>query len=188
VSDPSDAERQIESLYASIGRIAVHAEHLSHAMNECCSGLLRGQGDNEFVQTALAGHNIESMRRVWVSMMKLAYREDAETSEMIDHMARRIDNITQRRNDTIHRLWFIGYGEAGQTSFEVADSMKVTRDIRDRGAGGIRVTKRDSQDFEEIISEIIHLTKLVWRFTLCVLFGERPAEGLKFEDGKLTEG
>jgi hypothetical protein len=48
------------------------------------------------------------MRQVWVSMMKLAFRSDDETCGTIDHLGGRIDNIAKRRNDTIHRLWYIG--------------------------------------------------------------------------------
>ena len=114
MTEVTDEEnRQIEGLYASIGRIAVHAEHLNHAMQQCCIMLLRGRDEeNELVDTALAGHNLESMRRVWISMMKLHYRGDTEVTGMIDHLSRRIDAIAQRRNDTIHRLWFIGYAPA----------------------------------------------------------------------------
>jgi hypothetical protein len=109
VSD--ELARQIEGLYASVGRIAVLSEHLNHAMAQTCALLLKGRNDNhELADTAVAGHNLESMRRVWVAMMKLAFREDNVTTDMIDHLSERIDKAAQRRNDTIHRLWYIGYG------------------------------------------------------------------------------
>lgn len=181
-------ERQIESLYASIGRIAVLSEHLNHAMGQSCVLLLKGRNDiHQLADTALAGHNLESMRRVWVAMMKLAFRGDRTTTDMIDHLSGRIDKVTQRRNDTIHRLWYIGYGHEDTTSFEVAESTKYLRDSRERGSGGIRVSKRDSQDFAEIIEEIDSLTKLVWRLCLCVAFDEIPADNFAYEDGKLEE-
>jgi hypothetical protein len=50
---PEEAQR-IESLYASIGRIAVVSEHLRHAMENGCALLLKGKvGIDELAETAL---------------------------------------------------------------------------------------------------------------------------------------
>ncbi len=184
---PDEEERQIEALYASIGRIAVHSEHLNHSMSHCCAVLLRVRPeDGELVDTVLAGHNLENMRRVWVSMMKLRYRGDAAAGGMIDHLAKRIDSVAKRRNDTIHRLWFIGYRGEGDLSLEVAGSMKITRDIREKGDGGLRVSKRDSKDFEEIVSELISVTQLIYRFAICVGFDTPPSRAFSYENEMLV--
>jgi hypothetical protein len=164
----------------------VLSEHLNHAMAQTCVLLLKGRNDkHELADTALAGHNLESMRRVWVAMVKLAFRGDIVTTDMIDHLSERIDKATQRRNDTIHRLWYIGYGPDDATSFEVAEGMKYLRDSRQRGSGGVRVSKRDSQDFSELIEEIDSLTRMIWSFCLCVAFNVAPADMIAYEDGRL---
>lgn len=72
------------------------------------------------------------------------------------------------------------------TSFEVAEGMKYLRDSRQRGSGGVRVSKRDSQDFTELIEEIDSLTRMIWTFCLCVAFSVAPADSFAYEDGKLT--
>jgi hypothetical protein len=87
---------------------------------------------------------------------------------MIDHLSNRLDNIIRRRNDTVHRLWFIGWGNEETESYEVAASIKAVRDIGKQGVGGVKYTDKDTKDFEEIIDELQKLTSLVMRFMGCV--------------------
>ena len=86
-----------------------------------------------YAQTVLVGQNLERMRRTWELLMKVHYTGDAAAIGMIDHISNRLDNIIRRRNDTVHRLWFIGYGNEETKSYEVADSIKVTSDIGKKG-------------------------------------------------------
>jgi hypothetical protein len=109
------------------------------------------------------------MRRTWESLMKVHYTGDAEAIGMIDHISNRLDDIIRRRNDTVHRLWFIGYGDEETKSYEVAGSIKGTPDIGKKGRGGVKCTDKDTRDFEEVISEMQKLTALVSRFMVCVV-------------------
>ena len=86
--------------------------------------------------------------------MKVHHTGDAGAIGMIDHISNRLDNIIRRRNDTVHRLWFIGWGNEEMESYEVAGSIKGTRNIGKKGQGGVKYTDKDTRDFEEIISEI----------------------------------
>ena len=101
--------------------------------------------------------------------MKVHYTGDAGAISMIDHISNRLDNIIRRRNDTVHRLWFIGYGNEETESYEVAGSIKGTLDIGKKGRGGVKYTDKDTSDFEEVISEMQKLTALVSRFMVCVV-------------------
>ena len=87
---------------------------------------------------------------------------------MIDHLSNRIDNIIKRRNGTVHRLWFIGYGNDETETYETAVSIKAARDIGKKSVGGVRYTGKDTKDFEEIIEEMQKLTSLVQKFRGCV--------------------
>jgi hypothetical protein len=165
-----DHEAQTEKLYAKIGKIAVLGEHLNRAMFSCSLQILQTQGlPQDYAQTVLVGQNLENMRRTWEALMKEYYRGDADAVGMINHLSNRIDNVTRRRNDTVHRLWFIGWGNSQTESFETAASMKAVRDIGKQGQGGVKYTDRDTKDFEEIIDEMQNLTSLVMRFVACVV-------------------
>ena len=94
---------------------------------------------------------------------------DAHAIDMIDHISNRLDNIIRCRNDTVHRLWFIGYGIEETKSYEVAGSIKGSPDIGKRGRGGVKYTDKDTRDFEEVIGEMQKLTALVSRFMVCVV-------------------
>jgi hypothetical protein len=163
-------EAQTERLYAKVGKIAVLGEHLNFAMFECSHKVLEVRGlPQNYAQTVLVGQNLEKMRRTWESLMKVHYAGDTETIGMIDHLSNRLDNIIGRRNDTVHRLWFIGWGNEETESYEVAGSIKGTRDIGKKGQGGVKYTDKDTKDFEEIIEEMQKLTSLVARFRGCVV-------------------
>jgi hypothetical protein len=153
-----DYEKQTSKLYADLGRIAVHSEHLNNAMHLACMSVLTQKGlPSEYATTVLAGMNLENSRRLWVSLMKLAYRGNTDANEMLKHLSTRIDNVTRRRNDNIHRVWYIGWGNEETPSYEVADSVILRRDVSDKGQGGVKVSSRDTKDFVEIIDELIVL-------------------------------
>lgn len=123
-----DELQQIEDLYASVGRITVLTEHLNHAMVDACSLLLKGRdGNDEFVKTALAGQKLENARRTWEAMLKLAFRDDEATTKIIDHLSARVDNVNKRRNDTIHRVWYIGLRDPQTNSFKIAEGKKYEK-------------------------------------------------------------
>lgn len=162
-------EAQTEKLYAKVGKIAVLGEHLNFAMLQCCRQVLEVKSlPQYYAQTVLVGQNLENMRRTWESLMKVFYAGDTDAIAMIDHLSNRLDNVIRRRNDTVHRLWFIGWGNEATESYATADSIKAVRDIGKKGAGGVKHTDKDTKDFEDIIEEIKKLTSLLWRFSGCV--------------------
>jgi hypothetical protein len=165
-----EREAQTELLYAKIGKIVVLAEHLNFALAQCSHKVLEVKGlPQNYALAVLVGQTIENMRRTWESLMKVHYTADAEAIGMIDHIANRLDDIIRRCNDTVHRLWLIGWGNEETISYEAAGSIKWTRDIAKGSQGGVKHTARDTRDFEEIISEMQKLTALVWRFSGCVV-------------------
>jgi hypothetical protein len=190
-----EREAQTERLYAKVGKIAVLGEHLNFWMSQCSLQVLQVRGlPQNYSQVVLVGQNLESMRRTWESLMKVHYAGDADAIGMIDHLSNRLDNIIRRRNDTVHRLWFIGWGNEETESYDVAGGMKGTRDIGKKGQGGVKYTDKDTKDFEEIIEEMQKLTALVGRFMACVaatVFGPstgRPANNFHYDaNGQLID-
>jgi hypothetical protein len=185
-----ERESQTERLYAKVGKIAVLGEHLNFALFECSHKVLEVKGlPQNYAQTVLIGQDLERMRRTWESLMKVHYTGDAEAIGMIDHISNRLDDIIRRRNDTVHRLWFIGHGDEETKSYEVAGSIKGTPDIGKKGRGGVKYTDKDTRNFEEVISEMQKLTALVSRFMVCVvmpLFDAhtgKPANNFHYDGG-----
>ncbi len=188
-------EAQTESLYAKVGKIAVLGEHVNFAMHACSLQVLQMKGlPQNYAETVLVGQNLENMRRTWESLMKVHYADDADAIGMINHLSNRLDNIIRRRNDTVHRLWFVGWGNEETESYDVADSIKGTRDTGKNGQGGVKYTNKDKNDFEEIIEEMQKLNKLVLRFMGCIVtsvFGTNrgtPAKNFHYEaNGQLVD-
>jgi len=191
-----EREAQTEKLYAKVGKIAVLGEHLNHAMWQCCVQVLQVHGlPQNYAQTVLVGQNLENMRRTWESLMKVFYAGDTDAISMIDHLSNRLDNVIRRRNDTVHRLWFIGWGNEDTESYETASSLKAVRDIGKKGVGGVKFTDKDTEDFEQAIDELRKLSSLVMRFMACVAMrvfksdGGKPAANFHYDaSGLLVDG
>jgi hypothetical protein len=190
-----EREAQTERLYAKVGKIAVRGEHLNFALFQCSSQVLEAKGlPQNYAETVLVGQNLEKMRRTWESLMKVHFTGDADAIGMIDHISNRLDNIIRRRNDTVHRLWFIGWGNEETGSYEVAGSIKGTRDIGKKGQGGVKYSNKDTKDFEEIVQEMQKLTALAYRFMGCVVMPlmdpnkGKPADNFHYDaNGQLID-
>ncbi len=143
----------VQEFYSELGQIAAGSEHLNLNIRATCIELLRERGlPNEYGNIVLAGNNLESIRRVWVSLFKFEFGQSPEMNGLIDKFATRIDNITRRRNDAIHSYWVISHNP-----FEETVGVKIARDISSKGSGGVRATKKPDDDFSEIIDELNRL-------------------------------
>ena len=190
-----DREAQTKRLYAKVGKIVVLGEHLNFAMLQCSHKVLEVSGlPQNYAQTAIFGQTLEPMRRTWESLMKVHYAGDADAIGMIDHLSDQLDNIIGRRNDTVHRLWFIGWGNEETESYEVAGSIKGTRAIGKKKGGGVKYTDKDTKDFEKIIEGMQKLTALVARFEGCVVMpvfdrnAGKPANNFHYDaNGQLID-
>ena len=189
---PREREVQIASLYEKIGRIAVQAEHLNNSMNMCCLLYLERKGlPQTYGNTVLAGRNLEPMRRMWTALMKEEYSGNSAANKIIEDLSTRIDNANRHRNEIIHRIWFIGWGNEQTETFEKAASMKFKLDNR---GGGVKISERDTSDFETVIEELRLLTEMVRRVMgCCVIQGRQTGHGklennFHYVDGKLKPG
>jgi hypothetical protein len=54
-----------------------------------------------------------------------------------------------------------------------------------KGQGGVRVTTKNTRDFEEIIAELDQLTSLVWDIAIYVAFDESPRDHFTYQGNKL---
>jgi hypothetical protein len=189
---PEEREMQIALIYANIGRMVVKAEHLNNAMYQACSSLHETKElPQDYSDTILVGQNLEPMRRTWTKLMKLQYSDDVDAVEIVKHLSKRIDNVNGRRNKIVHRLWFIGWGNEETESYEEATGIKIERRA---GRGGIKISKRNTKDFEEVVGEFDLLTGMVRRVSGCVVIAVTdPGRGklknnFHYVDGKLMPG
>ena len=181
--------RQTDELYAKIGKIVVLSEHLNHAMFINCV-LHLGIKENlseDYSHTLLTGNNLENMRRRWEALMKLAFKDDASIIEAINHISKRLDNLITRRNNVVHNLWFIGWGNESTESYEVANGQKKKLNIGSKGTGGVEYSNKDSKDFDEIINKIQELTALILRFT-GIFLGHEFSKNFHYDENKQLIG
>jgi hypothetical protein len=168
-----------DEMYQSIGKIVVDGEHLCDAMLVGCETLLKLHlVPEEIIHTILAGHNLESMRRLWVSLMKLQCRDRPEVSALVDKIAMRLDNVIQRRNNTVHSRWSLAMSV--KTRKAGLRGTKVLRDISAKGKGGVYVASRKVEELRKIVEEISIVQQLVYSISGTAW----PASGL--DDTRLS--
>lgn len=179
---------QRDALYAQLGRIVVESEHLNSAMGIICYEILVAKGlPDEYAEMLLAGMKLENTRRLWVPLTKLFYDGNKRALEVIDHFSTRIDNVTKRRNDVVHRVWIVSSAES-TTSYAAAHGYKRLRELPSKkNRGGYRILKRDARDFQEIFRELRALVTCLHIFMGCVITnGTIEAKFRSDADGKLS--
>jgi len=184
----AEKEKQIEVLYAKLGRIAVLSEHLNHAMHTGCLQILLLHGlDYRFASIVLVGQNLENMRRTWESLMKAHYEGNTFALDAINNLSQRLEKVIKRRNDTIHTRWMIGWGNEQSESYAAAESMKEKRDIGRRGTGFTKLAFGSTEDFDETISQLEVLASLVGRLMGCAIGNNSVQNNFGYDaEGNLT--
>lgn len=184
---PADREKQTAVLYEHVGRIVVDVEHLNQAMYIACLFILTSHGlPQPYASTVLAGMNLEPMRRMWTALMKQHMEGDKKALEMIDHVSGRIDKANSARNQIVHKVWYIGWGNDETETYEIAAGSRAVRDMK---KGGTRILNRDTKHFGEVLQEIQTLSDIALRMHACALMTGKPAfsfaHNFRYDDGRL---
>ena len=115
-----------------------------------------------------------------MSVMNFHYSSDENSQKIVNAISKRVDSINRRRNNMVHRLWFIGYGSGPSDSYEVATGIKTTQDPE----GGVKHNVLDSKTFQEIIDELKVVKGLVDRVCACVSNNREMSKNFHFSKNK----
>src|SRR5687767_164011 len=96
---------QTEELYAAIWRFAVKFEHVCHAMSNTILWALQSDGlrTQRLADAVLAGLTADPLRKIFGAVLAEVRADDEQDKKIIANVLKRVQKLTERRNDVIHR-------------------------------------------------------------------------------------
>ncbi len=183
---PEEREKQIKELYSIIGKITIKNEHMNKSLFTCSLFILQASGlDQEFGNTVLAGQNVETMRRTFTSLAKKYYQEDSKDIEIVEEISKIVDSVNSKRNNLIHHVWYIGWGNEYTEDYSIADGHALRKDYK---KGGFKLSKQNTTEFYELDKRMDHAIALVQRLVGCIV-GFKPSKNFyRDSNGVLQPG
>jgi hypothetical protein len=104
----------------------VKFEHACHAIQFGIIGLLACAGlQNQGVaQIIVAGLTAEPLRKLFQSLVAQSQILNDNEKKILNIMLKRFQELTNERNDIIHSMWFVGWGDENTTDFSQVKGMK----------------------------------------------------------------
>ena len=181
-------QRQTNELYCAIGKFAVKFEQVCHNMqNGIVVILLRNGLKNERLGDALlSGVTADPLRKAFGALIKEALKDHADATDamIVDYILKRVQELTETRNDVIHRTWFIGWASPSDTDFSLASGSKIKH-----GKKGVDFSLREYkvEDFDKFSAQADEISGLVNRLYVAVATGISLSKNFAIDsNGRVT--
>ncbi len=175
-------EKQTEELYAAIGRFAVKFEHVCHAMHSGIASILQGDElqSQRFANAVLEGLTAEPLRRIFSALVAEVRGDQLVDNEkrIFANILKRITELTERRNDIIHRMWFVGWAAPADEDFSKVAGWKFAN--TNKGVE-FRALEYTAADFDLRSVEAEELATLIDRLNGCLHLGRPFANNFLLE-------
>jgi hypothetical protein len=124
-----------KDVYAAVGEFAVKFEHVCHAMQTAVATIFKVHGlqNDGLTNAVLSGLTAEPMlRALHAAAMEGSQNAmpDAD-SALLKKVVKRIQTLTEVRNDIIHRMWFVGWTS---TNMEISPTFGSKHKNSSKGA------------------------------------------------------
>jgi hypothetical protein len=159
---------QEHDLYAAIGRFVVEFEHVCRAMEECIVGVPGKDGleTEGLARAPLVGLPAGRLFKSFKAVVTELHKNDPEDMRILENVSKRIGDLIEKRNDVIHRTWFIGWDHSKDSSKAEGEKFKRTK----RGAESQRLEVTVDQ-FESLSWEAEELSDIVTLVGGCMVEG-----------------
>jgi len=171
--------KQRDPWYAALGRFVVQFEHICHRMKAC---IIDAEGNfnspNQQVAFAeldrlTAGPLLDRFKKA-VAKLRSDYPDEMQ---IFDNISQRLEDLIDKRNDVIHRTWFVEWGEE---EFSKAHSWKFKRS---ESGPQFKPLELEASDFDALLEEAKELTDIVLRIDGCLAIGVPFSKNFRVEDG-----
>lgn len=151
---------EVQRLYAALGRFIARFEHVNHAMNSVVTAILEDNGlrDYKLALAVLAGVSGEPLRKNLEAVLAYVVSPVASERDILTNVMGRIVTLIQRRNDIVHRTWFIGSTDAENPDYSRATSIKFRKN---KDGAGPTFLDLSIAEFDALSAEADELTGLV---------------------------
>lgn len=166
-------EKQTAQLYAGLGEFVAQFEQMIFAMRYVLPMAFGGGRDlTALIAPAYAELTADPLRRVFGATMAIAIdqsqlppEEKAVGYKVLKGIVKRVQTLTEKRNEIVHGTWFIGWASSDQTDFSKASGFKP-KNTKD-GVSHKNIS-RTRADFDDLIIDCLEASCLVKR--MMVLF------------------
>jgi hypothetical protein len=183
-------ETQTAQLYAGLGEFVAQFEQLIFAMRYILPMAFGGGREtNGLIAPAYAELTADPLRRVFGSTMAIAIDQSALSAEekavghtVLRSITKRIQTLTEKRNEIVHGTWFIGWASAEQSDFSTASGFKPKN--TKEGVAHTNIS-RTREGFDDLIMDCLEASCLVKR--MMVLFhGSSFSKNFIFVGGEVS--
>jgi len=163
-------ERDTNELYRSIGEFVVKFEHVCSAIQTSIIFLLDRAGlhNQSITQILLAGLTADPLRTLFESLIAETQVLDDIERKIVKVALNRFQKLTEERNDIVHSVWFIGWGNESTTDFSEVTGMKFHKN---KGGAVVKSFGRKADDFVKLSEEADLLSKIFLRLHGCFIGG-----------------
>jgi hypothetical protein len=170
-------EQQTEEVYAAIGRFAVKFEHVCHAMYLAVMNLLQRHGlqNQRLANCVLDGLTAEPLRRMFAAAVAEVRGDQLVNDEkrIFNNIIKRIQQLTETRNNLIHRTWFVGWAAPTDEDFSSAPGWKFKNTGKGVEFCGLDYKR---EDFDSFSAQADELTGIINRLDGCLHLNRSFAE------------
>ncbi|ODS33581.1 MAG: hypothetical protein SCARUB_01315 [Candidatus Scalindua rubra] len=163
-------KKDTDELYCSIGEFVVKFEHVCHALQTDIVSLLDRAGlhNQSITQILLAGITAEPLRTLFESLVCETQTLNNIERKILKNALNRFQSLTQERNDIVHSIWFIGWGNESSADFSEASGMKFHKN---KSGAALKTFNQKAKDFDKLSQEAESLAKIFLRLHGCFVGG-----------------
>jgi hypothetical protein len=176
---------QTQDWYAALGRFIIKFEDVRDKMETAIIMIL----DHDGLRTQILAHALLAdltayplLQRFWSIVAELR-KDDPDDLQILRDVSRRVQELIERRNDVLHRKWFIGYASPEQEDFSNVSSWKFKTTSRGTEFKPLEYTAADLSALAEQADE---LAKMIFMMDACLGFSIPFTKNFEVEkDGTL---
>ena len=180
-------DSQMKELHRAIGEFAVAFEQMNGEIWACIMWQLQAAGlkDQSIAQILLAKQTADPLRELLKSLIGHMRPANPAEEKIIKNLFARHLTITKERNDYLHGIWHIGWGNEQTVDWSVATGYKLDRK---KEGTNVKVFSFKVDDFETLTIEANALNQLFRRLSGCFTGPFAVEKNLAFDDdGKVIE-
>lgn len=159
-----EKERDIDLMYATIGRFAVEFEQICHTMESGVRSILALEGlqSDRIQEILLSGLTAEPLSALFRSLCSEHLKPNETEAKIIKQVFSTLQQLISARNDLLHSKWFLALKEKNEGCQAVAFGSKLHKNSRGAATKRFEYTSTNFQElYEQSQASLWNVAKLV---------------------------
>jgi hypothetical protein len=176
-------EEQIKEAYAALGRFMQEFAHACHALQMLILFTLQVRGglkDQQMGMVLLGNRAIGANTLKDMALHLMGHISGGKAEPVFSDIAKRFGDLTEARNDLMHGLTFVGWGNEQTTDWSEFEAYKISSNATGHY---VKELPKSATELEPWIFEAREITKLIWRYHGCATGRYKPENNFTLVDG-----